>query len=849
MTRTSFEHRAVLLAAGPEEADQALGALAEGGGAPALVRGRAAADAPEPVFVFPGQGSQWAGMAVELLDTSPVFVSALAECSAALDAFVDWPLIEVLRSGEELARVDVVQPALFAVMVALAGLWRSYGVRPAAVIGHSQGEIAAACVAGALSLEDGARVVALRSRALAELSGSGGMVAVPLPVDDVRRLDARLSVAAVNGPRSTVVSGEPAALDELLTRVPDARRIAVDYASHSEQVAAIRDRLLVDLAPVTPRAAAVPLYSTVTGEPIDTSELTAEYWYRNLRETVRFRDATRSALRHGAFIEMSPHPVLVAGTQETVADAGRDVPVLGSLRRGEGGMRRFLTSVAEAYAGGISVDWRPAFSGARRVDLPTYPFQRQRFWYTPKPPAGGGADDLDGLRYAIEWRRLADRRPALSGSWLVVAPAGSSLAEAVVAGLVRHGADARAVEWNAAPLTFDGPVRVLSLLDLPDVVALVQALDGTGTPVWLATSGAVSVAPPDPLPRPYGALVWGFGRALALEQPRRLAGLVDLPGALDEAAADRLCAILSGAGGEDQLAVRPTGTYARRLVRAPRRTAGTPWRPDGTVLVTGGTGALGAHVARWLVGNGADQVVLCGRRGEAAPGAAELAAELGPAVRIVACDVADRTALAALLGELPALSAVIHAAGVLDEGPAGELTPARLDAVLRAKATAAANLARADRGSLGVRAVLLGLGRVGRERAERVRRRQRLPRRAGAPPPLARPARHRDRLGSVGGRRHGRRDGPPARPRPHASAAGAGARRAAAGPRPGRDGRRGGRRGLGAFRPGVHDPPPEPAAGRAGTTGTGRAGARHVRLGVRAAAGGAHPGRTRARPR
>ncbi|MDN3353026.1 type I polyketide synthase [Actinomadura sp. DC4] len=674
-TRTAFEHRAVVVAGDAAELEQALAALADGEPSQHVVRGRAA-DTAEPVFVFPGQGSQWTGMAEELLDTSPVFARRLTECAAALEPYTDWSLLDVLRGGEELTRVDVVQPALWAVMVALAGLWREYGVRPAAVIGHSQGEIAAACVAGALSLDDGARVVALRSRALAELSGRGGMVAVPLPVEDVRRLDLPLSIAAVNGPRSTAVSGAPGALEEVLARVGDARRISVDYASHSEQVEAVRDRLLADLAPVAPRASAMPFYSTVTGEPVGTSELTADYWYRNLRETVRFSDAVRNAARHGAFVEMSPHPVLVAGTQETA-----DVPVLGSLRRGEGGLRRFLTSVAEAYAAGVAVDWRPAFPHARRVDLPTYPFQRQRFWYVP--PARVGGDDLDGLRYTVEWRRLADRRPAPTGRWLVVAPPGSASAEAVTAGLIRHGADARTVTW---PDT-DEPVTVLSLLDLEGTVELVKALDGT--PVRLATSGAVSVAPSDPLPHPEGALVWGFGRAYALEQG--LGGLVDLPEELDEAAVDRLCAVLSGTGEEDQVAVRPTGTYVRRLARAPHGT-GTPWRPRGTVLVTGGTGALGAHVARWLVGNGAGQVVLASRRGASAPGAAGLAEELGSAVRIAACDVADREALAALLEELPGLSAVVHAAGVLDEAPVAELTPDRLEAVLRAKATAAANL-------------------------------------------------------------------------------------------------------------------------------------------------------------
>ncbi|MFC5891196.1 acyltransferase domain-containing protein, partial [Kitasatospora aburaviensis] len=230
-----------------------LGALAAGDPASQVVEGRVVAG--RPVFVFPGQGAQWAGMAVELLDSSPVFAGLIAECDEALSAFVDWRVVDVLRGAEgapSLELVDVVQPVLWAVMVSLAGLWRSFGVEPSAVVGHSQGEIAAACVAGGLSLGDGARVVALRSRLVRErLAGRGGMVSLAVGVEQAEELvagfDGRVSVAAVNGPASVVVAGEPAALDEIVARCEDegvrARRVAVDYASHSAQVEAIEDEL------------------------------------------------------------------------------------------------------------------------------------------------------------------------------------------------------------------------------------------------------------------------------------------------------------------------------------------------------------------------------------------------------------------------------------------------------------------------------------------------------------------------------------------------------------------------------------------------------------------------------
>ncbi|MCQ8195629.1 acyltransferase domain-containing protein, partial [Streptomyces rugosispiralis] len=269
-------------------------------------------------------------------------------------------------------------------------LWRSYGVEPSAVIGHSQGEIAAACVAGALSLEDAARVVALRSQAIRALSGRGGMVSVSLPVEAVRERLAvwgeRLSVAAVNGPSAVVVSGDADALDELLAACEAeeirARRIPVDYASHSAHVESIEDEIRRTLAGIAPRSSSVPFYSTVTGGVLDTTEMDAGYWYRNLRGTVRFDETVRVLLDEGfqTFVEASAHPVLTMGIEQTAEDHGTPVAAIGSLRRDEGGPDRFLTSLAEAHVGGIAVDWRTVFAGtgAQPVELPTYAFQHQR---------------------------------------------------------------------------------------------------------------------------------------------------------------------------------------------------------------------------------------------------------------------------------------------------------------------------------------------------------------------------------------------------------------------------------------------------------------------------------------
>ncbi|QNP70787.1 SDR family NAD(P)-dependent oxidoreductase [Streptomyces roseirectus] len=764
--RAGFEHRAAVVGGDVASRRAGLVALAEGGSAPGVVQG--VVGGRKVVFVFPGQGSQWVGMAVELLGSSPVFAESMRACAEALAPHVEWSLLDALGDAAELERVDVVQPVLFSVMVSLAALWRSYGVEPAAVIGHSQGEIAAAAVAGALSLEDAARVVALRSKALLALSGRGGMVSVSLPVDEVTerlaRWDGRVSVAAVNGPGSIVVSGDVDALDELLAEAEAdgfrARRIPVDYASHSAHVEEIEGELAKVLAGITPRPSQVPFYSTVTVERIDTSVLDADYWYRNLRQTVRFEETVRLLVDQGhkLFVESSAHPVLAMGLQET----SEHITAIGSLRRDEGGLDRFLLSLAEAHVHGADVDWTTVFPGARRTDLPTYAFQRQRYWLDADAPAGevsmdpadarfweavegedlrGLADALDvrgddeaaleavlpvlaawrrtrrdkstvdSWRYRIGWQRLSEPASGtLSGTWLVALPAGDAgpWGTAAVAALEAAGAEVTTVEVadgcarDAVAELLDGvvPDGVLSLLALTGApegavhtVSLLQALGDAGieAPLWCATRGAVGVASEGP-DSPVQAQVWGLGRVAALEHPQRWGGLVDLPVDADEAARRRLVGVLAGHGDEDQLAVRSSGVYGRRLEHAPvaDRAPARQWRPSGTVLVTGGTGPLAAQAARWLAGNGAEHVVLAGPVEE---GAAELEAELtgaGVRVTVVACAHDDRAALEELLATPPTV--VVHAPTVLDQAPLADTTPAEFATVVAAKAAMAAHL-------------------------------------------------------------------------------------------------------------------------------------------------------------
>ena len=313
VNRTHFDARAAIHADDIGQAQDALEALAQGRAHPAVSTGTARL-LGGVVFVFPGQGSQWPGMGRALLAESAVFADAIAACDAALLPHTGWSVRAVLGGddGEEvppLDRVDVVQPVLFAMAIGLAAVWRSLGVRPDAVIGHSQGEIAAAVVAGALSLEDGARIAAVRSKLVRQLAGGGGMAVVELPVDAVEGLLERdglaLSIAVVNTPTSTVVSGDREAIEQFVGRRTEegvfCRRVDVDYASHSAQVDGILGELKEALHGVQPRAASVGMFSTVTGEPLEGTELDAQYWCRNLRQPVRLDRGLDAAARARAW--------------------------------------------------------------------------------------------------------------------------------------------------------------------------------------------------------------------------------------------------------------------------------------------------------------------------------------------------------------------------------------------------------------------------------------------------------------------------------------------------------------------------------------------------------------------
>ncbi|MFE2183727.1 type I polyketide synthase, partial [Streptomyces sp. NPDC059455] len=803
-TRSMFEHRAVVSGENHTELLAGLEAIAAGEVAPGVLQG-VAGTAVKTAFLFSGQGAQRLGMGRELYDGFPVFAQALDEVCAHLDVVLDRPLREVVFAAEGSADAGLLdqtaftQPALFAIEVALFRLLEHFGVTPDVLIGHSIGEIAAAHVAGVLSLEDACTLVAARGRLMQALPEGGAMVAVQASEEEISGSlagrEAEVSIAAVNGPTSVVIAGDEAAVLEIAAQWSEqgrkTSRLKVSHAFHSPRMDAMLDdfrRVVRGLSFQTPTLA---LVSNITGEPVGADEISSpDYWVRHVREAVRFADGIRSLDAQGvtAYLEVGPDGVLSAMARDCLTAESASAPVVVPvLRKGRPDAQALMAALTEAHVHGVTVNWEQVFDGrgARKVELPTYPFQRQRYWLEGTSTVSGGSaadsvdarfwdaverEDLaalaaalevdgdgslgellpalssyrrqqrdratvDGWRYRISWKPVSETpAAALSGTWLVAVPASGiddTFVESACAALQRHGADVVRVvadEDDLAPGVLTGRLRdiaadlpgiggVLSLVGVDErpctgqpvvprglalTLTLVRALAEADieTRLWCGTRGAVAVGRSDQLTSTPQAEIWGLGRVAAMEHPRIWGGLVDLPETLDERAAARLAWALSAEGGEDQVAVRGSGAYARRLSRVTvgNESAERAWRPRGSVLITGGTGALGAHVARWAVREGAEHVVLTSRRGPAAEGASELKAELeelGAQVTVAACDAADRDALAAVLAAIPEdypLSAVVHAAGILDDGVLDGLTVDQLAETLTAKVEGARQL-------------------------------------------------------------------------------------------------------------------------------------------------------------
>jgi acyl transferase domain-containing protein len=691
--RAHFAHRVAIVAASAPDASGALKQLGRGKAQPSIAIGQATGSAPEIAFLFTGQGSQYPGMGRELFETQPVFRDAMTRCAAILEGLVDVPLVSVLYGNDQRAaallnQTAYTQPALFAIEFALAELWASWGIRPAALLGHSIGEYVAACVAGVFTVEDGLRLIATRARLMQALR-PGSMAAVLAPAaeaaDAIRSFGADLSIAALNGPAHTVISGETSSLEAAVERfaargIPT-QRLVVSHAFHSasmDPMLAEFERVASGVAFSAPK---IPLASNLTGRIAGSDIASAAYWREHVRQPVRFADGVERLRDQGCrvFLEIGPRATLLGMARRAAdIDASHCLP---SLRPPRGDWAQMLDSLARLFVSGAAVDWA-AFDRPyrrRKVTVPTYPFQRERYWLDGAGLAASEAPSIvssqDPARsqtepstYRVDWIAQSVRDGAasgLSGRWIIFADEGGAGHHAAAAIDARGGqctivsvgdATGRAEDgrWLLNPeragdyqrvlaeIVASGRTPVAGVLHLwsldasscgasallvqreqrltsASVLLLLQAMlrESVVAPVHVITRGAQPFAIADPAALALAAApLWGLGRTFAVEHPELWGGLIDLDTSDPAEAARQLTGELARRDDEDQVVLRRGIRYVPRLVASAAPTVTfAGCRPDASYLVTGGLGTLGLQIARWLAERGARHLVLAGRKG------------------------------------------------------------------------------------------------------------------------------------------------------------------------------------------------------------------------------------------
>ncbi|MGH8665574.1 MAG: type I polyketide synthase, partial [Burkholderiales bacterium] len=754
--RNHFEHRAVLVCADLEAARRQLAALARGEATPGLFSAVAPRERrPRVAFLFPGQGLQYAGMARELYERVPAFRVCLDRCAEAYEAFgrTDGspPLTALMfDSAAEalLKQTRYVQPALYALQVSLAALWRSWGVLPNALIGHSAGEYAAACVAGVFRVEEGLRLIVERARLMQTLPAGGSMLSVTAPMETVEAAltgEASVHVSAYNG-LNTVISGPVERLDALAQQF-DAQeiyysRLPATNAFHSPSVEPILDDFEACAHGIAFGAPTATLISTLTGRPLDQGDIPdAVYWRRQARQPVRFAQGIQALFEDvgcDVALELGPQAELVWLAQMSWRPEHK-VLWASSLAKGRDAFAQVSTSAAQLHANGTTLDFVGMTAGiqrGRRLALPTYPFQHERFW---AGPMGGERTELRDCYYQVQWRPSAvESRPGPpQQSWLILADEpdlAAALAQALgargqgsiltprvdrddtsasaIAAIVeqarRHGAlDHLVLVADPTANRDSDPDAMWHAQNRGVVRALLaaQALVSVrgNTQLWLVTRGALAVRAGEAVD-PTHAAIWGFGRTFALEHPDRCGGLIDVPLAAGAAErAETLAAALLCDDGEKQAALRNGQRLLPRLERCEMRPQPpVPISAQAAYLIAGGTGAMGLAVARHLARRGAGQIVLASRSGadEAAREAIRELEASGCRVEVIRADLREHREVERLMDDIERipggrpLRGIVFAAGTHAGATILRQTSESLRQVLAPKVCGAWNLHR-----------------------------------------------------------------------------------------------------------------------------------------------------------
>ncbi len=622
------------------------------------------------VFVFPGQGTQWKGMALQLAEDEPIFKQSLDESDTSLQGIVSWNLWKELREGE-LERIDIVQPILVAVQIALAKLWQHYGIMPDAVIGHSMGEISAAYIAGKISLDHAYTVICHRSRLMHTLSGKGEMLATDLTVKEaeerIQGYAHEVSLAVVNSRNSTVISGNPDVIQIIATELETsgrfAKKIKVDVASHSPQMEALLPQLKSLLTELKPLQGNIAFLSTAI--PHHKGDLDADYWTKNLRNTVHFGTTIQNILEQGeaVFIEMSPHPTLIHAIQENIHESENKAIALPSLFREKNEHISFFTNFAKLHDSGYNVDWKKIYPEVNNfVQLPNYAWQKQRYWFDTKPKF-----NLDNTSshyfYTTDYKEVEENKE--NNSVGIVTLSGQILGD-IREGLIiisHEDIKSTALDTLAIVADLDG--------DAADIVMAFQNIlknilsNKNIKKTLLITKNAVVYGDKD-MQCSSSSVLFGAARSIAHEHPELNLCRIDTD--------DFSTWHIPVTDNYKDIIVRKGSPY-RQYLKSISPKAGSPTFSDDIVMITGGTSGLGLETAVWLGNNGAKKIALVSRNGQKAETSAvvDVLLQQGINVKVYASDIADKHSTATLLNairqDLGEVTVLIHAAGILEDMP------------------------------------------------------------------------------------------------------------------------------------------------------------------------------------
>ncbi|CFK24576.1 phenolpthiocerol synthesis type-I polyketide synthase PPSB [Mycobacterium tuberculosis] len=734
-----------------------LRALAAGQHAPGVVSHQDGSPGPGTVFVYSGRGSQWAGMGRQLLADEPAFAAAVAELEPVFVEQAGFSLRDVIATGKELVGIEQIQLGLIGMQLTLTELWRSYGVQPDLVIGHSMGEVAAAVVAGALTPAEGLRVTATRARLMAPLSGQGGMALLGLDAAATEALIAdypQVTVGIYNSPRQTVIAGPTEQIDELIARVRAqnrfASRVNIEVAPHNPAMDALQPAMRSELADLTPRTPTIGIISTTYADLHTQPVFDAEHWATNMRNPVRFQQAIASAGSgadgaYHTFIEISAHPLLTQAIADTLEDAHRPTKSaakylsIGTLQRDADDTVTFRTNL---YTADIAHPPHTCHPPEPHPTIPTTPWQHTHHWIATTHPSTAAPEDPGSNKVVVngqstsESRALEDWchqlawpiRPAVSAdppstaAWLVVADnelchelarAADSRVDSLSPPALAAGSDPAALldALRGVDNVLYAPPVPGELLDIESAYQVFHATRRLAAA--MVASSATAISPPklfimtrnaQPISEgdranPGHAVLWGLGRSLALEHPEIWGGIIDLDDSMPaELAVRHVLTAAHGTDGEDQVVYR---SGARHVPRLQRRTL--PGKPvtlnaDASQLVIGATGNIGPHLIRQLARMGAKTIVAMARKPGALDELTQCLAATGTDLIAVAADATDPAAMQTLFDrfgtELPPLEGIYLAAFAGRPALLSEMTDDDVTTMFRPKLDALALLHR-----------------------------------------------------------------------------------------------------------------------------------------------------------